>query len=326
MRRRSGPSRSSWRRSAKRTGRLSVAALGAVTGLALCTRPAWAVCTATQLDVSLLGTRRLRPVVSASLNGMPAALIFDTGGSANYTNKDAVARFGLSAAGQVVTFRSFGQVVTAPLVHARELKVGSLAPTPADFLAASDDPRFDGTLGWPSVSSFDVMLDLAAGRITLLDDMGGCRAEASLDWLSQPAASVLELEAGDVRPIGRVRINGVELRMLFDTGTPDSSLTEDAARRTGVRSDTEGVEPAGSSGGLGAGGLLTWIGAFRRLEIGRETISDVRLPFMRKPNASADMILGADFFRTHRVLISRRRRRIYMLPVDGGGFLRSQRP
>ncbi len=299
--------------------RTAITALCLASAIVVAVPKADAATCATQLAVRLRGVRQLRPVIGVLLNGKAASAIFDTGGAASYITPDSVLRLGLSDTHAEVSLRSFGQLVTAERVHTKSLQIGQRPAGPADFLAVGNDPRFDGTLGWPAYHNDDVLVDLPSKRITLFPGER-CAAKSTLDWVSRPDVSILKLEAGDTRPIARVRVNGIELRALFDTGTPDTSLTEEAARRTGVLPDTTGVTQAGFSGGLGAGGLATWQGTFRSVEIGRETTRNVRLFFIDKPNASADMILGADYFRKHRVFISRRRGLLYILSSEGGGF------
>jgi hypothetical protein len=80
------------------------------------------------------------------------------------------------------------------------------------------------------------------------------------------------------------------------------------------------VTAGGGAKGVGPTVLKSWTAVFARLSVGGEAMRDLTLDVVEKPNASADMILGADFFVTHRVFVSRRERRLYAISVGPGGL------
>ncbi len=88
--------------------------------------------------------------------------------------------------------------------------------------------------------------------------------------------------------------------MTFDTGASGSIVTLRAAARAGVRPDQEGVTPAGESRGIGRHVVATWIATFSSFKIGDEEIQNARLRFGDITLSESDMLIGADFFLSHR--------------------------
>jgi hypothetical protein len=108
-----------------------------------------------------------------------------------------------------------------------------------------------------------------------------------------------------IHTVGEALLNGTKIRVVFDTGAPFSTLTLAAARRAGIRPDSPGVVVAGKS---------SWIGLFATFildEAGDEEMHNVRLRFSDFALDDADMLIGADFFRSHRIYVANSQDRLY---------------
>ena len=178
----------------------------------------------------------------------------------------------------------------------------------------------------------DVEFDLAHNTVRLFQARD-CDGAALAYWTTE-RASVVALEgfsAAFPRLEFTVEINGRPVRALLDTGAHRSVLTKAQAAALGVTPETAGVVIAGCTGGLGAKRVDAWIGPFESFAVGDEIIRNPRLRFSDifkyskftagslVPHAVAhpDMLLGADFLRSHRVLVAHSQRRIYF--THGGG-------
>jgi hypothetical protein len=78
------------------------------------------------------------------------------------------------------------------------------------------------------------------------------------------------------------------------------------------------VEPAGQGSGLGSRWVETWIATFPSLKIGDEEIRNARLRFADL--GEIDMLLGADFFLSHRIYVASSKGKLYFTYNGGPVF------
>ena len=250
------------------------------------------------------------PMAAASINGQPAQLIYDTGGAGTMLTAGAVAKFGLTPTPNPpkANFTSSGVPLEVTFSHVQSLE--ALGASRKDFdIPVIGDMGVDGNAG-QDIMARDTEIDLAHHRLRVFTPTD-CATPAQAHWAEEDRMQVLMI-ADRTRIFGTVSVNGVELTALFDTGSPYSALTADAAARAGVHPGDPGVTQTHASHGLnGKVGLDSWVAGFNDITIGGETIEKPRLEFILKHNYSADMILGADFFLAHRVLISKDQHRLY---------------
>ena len=69
--------------------------------------------------------------------------------------------------------------------------------------------------------------------------------------------------------------------------------------------------------GLGRSAVQTWIAPVASIKIGTEEVKNVKLPIADINLSEAEMLIGADFFLSHRVYVANGLRRIYFT-YDGG--------
>jgi hypothetical protein len=191
-------------------------------------------------------------------------------------------------------------------------------------------------LGDDFFHTVDVEFDLAHGAVRLFQarDCG----DGSLAYWSPDGADQVPIDAvDDDHPHIElpVRVNGQALRAMLDSGANVSLMTTEEAARLGVTPETPGVVAAGSSIGLGARKIDSWIGLFQSFSIGRETVENPRIRFSnlwkdvayrRRGSdiplqlASEPMVLGADFLIAHRVFVAHSQRKIYFTYAGGTLF------
>jgi hypothetical protein len=106
-------------------------------------------------------------------------------------------------------------------------------------------------------------------------------------------------------------LNGDELRVLFDTGAPHSMLTAAGARRVGVHVDSNWSNASVLLTGVGDSAAIGSIRYFSTFKLGDERqrhiplyVTDIEVP-------QIDMVLGMDFFLTHRVYVEASRGLLY---------------
>src|SRR5262249_28720177 len=202
----------------------------------------------------------------------------------------------------------------------------SLTVPKAEFIVAGNDigGGAAGVLGQNVLSlAGDVEYDLANGAIRLFraDD---CHKSALAYWAREQPYSVVEIgHATPERPetIGAAFLNGTKIRVTFDTGASTSMLTLDAAKRAGVTPESAGVVAAGTAyGGWGTRLVKTWVAPFPSFRIGEEEIRNTHLRIGAVSLGETDMLVGADFFLSHRVYVANSQAKLYFTYNGGPVF------
>ncbi len=135
-----------------------------------------------------------------------------------------------------------------------------------------------------------------------------CKDVARVYWVKpgEPFSSVAirPISKFESHVIGTAYLNGKKIRVLFDTGAATSVLSIHAAERAGIRTTSPGVVRSVTMRGGGLHILPTWIAPFDSLKIGDEDIRNTKLRIADIDLSDADMLLGADFFLSHRVYVA----------------------
>jgi tetratricopeptide (TPR) repeat protein len=109
---------------------------------------------------------------------------------------------------------------------------------------------------------------------------------------------------------GKATVNGTQIGVIFDSGAPLSTLTRLAANQAGVTPKTAGVVDADPTSG-GTGMIQEWIGSFASFKVGDEEVKNTRLRFGDISLVGGDMLLGADFFLSHRIFVLNSQHKLY---------------
>jgi tetratricopeptide (TPR) repeat protein len=173
------------------------------------------------------------------------------------------------------------------------------------------------------MSAFDTEYDLGNGVIRLMKPSAGCERAVLAYWAQGMAVGVVDIDKispQDPHIRGEAMLNGQKIKVEFDTGAPASILKRSAAERAGFRVDGPGVQAAGVSGGIGSRLTESWVAPFELLDIGGEQIKNTRLRVSGISLERADMLLGADFFLSHRIYVPKQQHRIYCTSNGGPVF------
>lgn len=278
--------------------------------------------------------RGMRPLVKGTINGKPALLSVDSGSFDSTLTRDAARKFGIRLRALPsgtfiggdngnITVRG-GRVEDFTLVGL----AGGRVFHRIGFLVGWYNPGdgSDGSIGQNILGHADTEYDLADGVVRLFLDTG-CGQRNLAYWAgSKPVVSMpIRRPSGlDDEVIGSALLNGKKIRVLFDTGTPYSTLTLKAARRIGFSIKNKNVVDGGFAGGLAQRQLEVWIAHFDSLDLNGEIIKNARLRVSNMKPFGADLLLGADFFLSHRVLVSRSHHRVYFT-YNGGPVFNFQR-
>jgi tetratricopeptide (TPR) repeat protein len=271
-----------------------------------------------ELPVKMVGRRA---VATVGINGTPVPLTVDSGAFFSLLTDAAAEQLKLplrrASALRVegLTGRVDARVATVDKLH---LFNGDLPRV--EFIVGINEPGAGtmGVMGRNLLSFTDTEYDLAHGVIRFSFPDDGC-AEANMAyWAGAAPVTVVELlsEFRTRTPTirARVKLNGTELLALFDTGAA-TLVSARAARRAGV-AETD-MAPAGTIYGAGRGTAKSWTALFEKFEIGGEAILHNRLHVADFTLEDADLLLGIDFFLSHRIYVSKKQSKMF-ITYNGG--------
>jgi tetratricopeptide (TPR) repeat protein len=315
--------------------------LAAAAGLGLMAgSPAWADCKLNQimeLPVTMVG---LRPTVTLLVNGQPVKFLVDSGSWASAIDTTAAKALGLKLAKTDERSRGVGGDVDLYFTTIDSLAISKDASLGmVDMLASADvgGSGYVGLIGENILGFADIEYDLPHGAIRFFKQ-DGCKG-ANLGYWGQPAAVEIDLTHTGKRPESRDRdpnhydpgnldrdvraaalVNGQKVIVTFDTGASTSMLNKNVAARVGVTPDTPGAVSVGLFGGVGPERKSAWIAPFDSFALGAERINHTRLRFGDLDRVQTDMLLGADFFLSHRVFIANSLNKAFISYVGGPVF------
>jgi len=203
--------------------------------------------------------------------------------------------------------RSLDGAVSSGDARLRSLGLGGMALSDFRVLVGSVSlpgpagKPLDGLLGADFLSSFEVDLDLAHGRMILYERLP-C-AIAAPPW-SQPYVAIPVNRSLHDHLFFPVSLDGHKFAAFIDTGAELSAIDAGAALTTGVTGAALNQDPVANLRGAGSEVVKSRAHRFARLEIGGETLRDRVIVVTNLRLQDADLVLGIDFLRLRRVWLS----------------------
>lgn len=177
-----------------------------------------------------------------------------------------------------------------------------------------------GLLGQNVLGIGDVEYDLAHGAIRLLRAKD-CKGAVPAYWSAGRTVSTVTIDARSVEhphTIGTVTVNGVKMRAVFDTGAGRSVMSLAAAAKLGLKPGGAGVRQAGSATGIGSHSVAVYVIPIDSIKLGdQEEIRRTHIQATTVDLTDADMLIGADFFLSHRVYVANGLHKLFFT-YDGG--------
>lgn len=270
----------------------------------------------------------MKPMITAKINGMDASFVADSGAFYSMLSPASAAEFKLKTYPVPLGLRVAG-IGGEASVAAATVKTFMLAGVPisnVEFLVGGGEVGGDGVgvLGQNVFRIGDVEYDLANGAIRLMqeDHCGNANFAYWVAGTSQ-AYSVMDIQwtsPQSPHTAGVALVNGVKIRVMFDTGASTSYLSRRAAERAGIKIDAPGVVDEGNSRGIGRDNVKTWIAPVADFKLGGEEIRNTRLRIAESLIDSTDMLIGADFFLSHRIYVASKQRKLFFTYNGGPVF------
>jgi tetratricopeptide (TPR) repeat protein/predicted aspartyl protease len=268
----------------------------------------------------------LRPTVEAQINGTPALFTLDSGAFWSMISPASAQQYQLrldygSLPGLYV--QGIGGSAKAAITTVKIFTVFKVPLHNVDFIVGGSEPGKGtvGLLGQNILRIADVEYNLAQGELTLFRPEH-CKHVDLVYWAKAGEPyNVIDIEettAIEPHTTGKVSLNGAKVRVQFDTGAATSIVGMRAAAYAGMKPGDRGVEPAGYATGIGRKSVPTWIANFPVFKIGDEEVHNARLRF--GDLGAIDMLLGDDFFLSHRVYVANSQRKLYFTYNGGPVF------
>lgn len=254
------------------------------------------------------------------INGKPATLLVDTGAFDTVLTRTGAERHGLvlRRSGKL----AYGVGGLSRIYHTRikEFAAGP-ASTGAGYLQVIGDtaapPSFDGLAGAPFLLQADLEFSLATKELKFFRPTN-CKDRFLAYWDDNAVVVPFEPSLShSPNPEFSVTLNGHKLTAIIDSGASGTMITLDAAKRAGLKLDGPGVERMGDIGGIGTARVAHWAAVFDTLQIGAETIRNAEIGVIDADRLKVDMLFGADFLRSHRVLFAMSQQKLYLSYIGG---------
>jgi predicted aspartyl protease len=285
--------------------------------------PAWAACTfelKVELPVTMRGTRPITPV---KINGADLDFEVDSGAFFSFINPSKAAELKLKPAYARGDAAGIGGSIQLQVVDADSFSVGGRTLRNYQFVVS---PGFGdgvtGLIGQNLLIAGDVDYDLAGGKVRIMTPKGCGDAPLAYWAVGKPysAIAVPPIRLDEPRTSAMVYINGKQVSAVLDTGASTSMLNLEAARRLGLSPEMAGARNAGFSTGIGPRLVRTWVVPVADFRIGDEEVKNTHLRIGDTSLRDHDMLLGADFFLSHHILVANSQRKLYFTYSGGPVF------
>jgi predicted aspartyl protease len=267
----------------------------------------------------------LVPAVDGAIDGTPATMLVDTGSDETFLTRTATEKRGLflrTTGRYVEGVSGFSRVYSTRL---KEIAVGPARSEHRVELPVIGDttvtPSYDAIVGAGFLLQRDLELSLRDKELKFFSPRN-CE-NVSLAYWKEDAVEV-PFEATlrhSTNPHFTVVLNGKKLDAVIDSGAQHTAIMLDAAKRAGIKLDSPGVRRLPDVVGVGTDRVPHWSAVFQTLAIGGETIRDAEIGIIDSQGAAAaEVYLGQDFLRAHRVLFAMSQEKLYLAYLGGPVF------
>jgi predicted aspartyl protease len=267
----------------------------------------------------------LVPAVDGAIDGTPATMLVDTGSDKTFLTRTAVEKRGLALH---MTGRYVEGVSGSSRVYSTRLKEIAVGPARSDHRVelpvigdTAATPSYDAIVGAGFLLQRDLELSLRDKELKFFRPQD-CKNVSLAYWKEEAVEVPFESNfRGSPNPHFTVVLNGKKLDAIIDSGAQHTTIMLDAAKRAGIKLDSPRVKRLADVVGIGTERVPHWSAVFETLAIGGETIRDAEIGIIdSQGTTAAEVYLGQDFLRAHRVLFAMSQAKLYLAYLGGDVF------
>lgn len=280
------------------------------------------------LAVKHAGHSRLGTIAGA-INGKPVDMLLDTGANETYILRAQAEELNLNPVRTGLQVQGVGGNASVFVVKIKDFAIGDAHVNNLRFpvVEGLEKTGMGGIVGDDFLMQYDIELNFAANRVKLFH-AENCGDKGLAYWDPHAMSVPLEWAPDSHQPMVQVKINGMALWALIDTGANGTTIDLDAVRRLGLSTDAPGVVSGGKAAGIGSEKRTMWHMTFDSFAIGDETIQHPRIAVLdtgfRMGRKSHEVILGRDFLNAHHVLLAQSQMQFYFSYTGGPVFLKDE--
>jgi gag-polyprotein putative aspartyl protease len=270
-----------------------------------------------ELHVQMVGNS---PIIDGQINGQPIRSLLETGANSTFITLTAARRLALPIREYSSrTVYGVGGNQSVRTTNVKELHIGSFLLKNVTINVVGNEIH-DGNgvasvqLGSDFLSGYATEFDFSHDVVRFLHPQD-CKIGQLAYW--SPTFAQVDLQPSFIVDI---KVNDKPQHARLVSGSGRSYISLDAAKEGGVEPTSLGVEPAEPFVASPASAIPTWIGRFNTVEIGQETMKNVRLNIGDVfPSGTQEFTgshlpaqiktpyqvkLGSDFFQAHRIIVT----------------------
>lgn len=278
-----------------------------------------------ELPVRLVGGR---PIVSVKLNDVAVPMLLDSGAFYSFLSEVSAKQLSLPlghAPGNLTVTGFTGNIQELQATRVKSVELGGEVIRDVDFLVGGNDldTGIMGILGRNILSIADTEYDLAHGMVRLMFPNKQCREMSMAYWAGDaPVVEVPLLRHDSNGILISTKVNGKKVDAMLDTGAPSTSLTIATARRAGI--EEADMKLQGRVGGAGADHARLWTTTVAQFELGGEKVTNNRFQVAEVSTRDWGILIGLDYFLSHRILVARSQRKVYVTWNGGAVFAQAE--
>jgi len=317
----------------------------ALLAAAVVAAPAWAEEAHCQLqslgEMSVTVEKNGLITAPGAVDGKPVRLLIDTGAFGTLLFESEAKKLGLVLTEAGAKVYGVGGESDVYRASVKEFRLGDLVEQHAELMVTGRSvDGVQGLVGAKFLLQADVEFDLPHGKIRFFKPKG-CDGDQVVYWGEAYAVAPLLPTTAD-QILTEVQVNEKRIVAQLDTGSEVSFLTPQAATVAGVPVKAISGAEDNVVKGLGPRSVTQYADVSPTFGFGDETIHNATLrvadlfsqnkekqinDLIATPvNDEPRMLLGADFFRAHRVFIAREQHKIYVSYQGGPVFAPSLKP